>query len=136
MLTNSCTISVFDVTSTGGCLEQTGTCRYREKHLPEHYGGENALGPILTQAGTNVRKERPTPVGIHQSEIFLWVSLPLLISHACPQSMHEILGELHTFPGVFDSVIDNLANVSRDITQYVKYLILQLDPNLRVSDDR
>jgi len=50
--------------------------------------------------------------------------------------MHEILGELHTFPGVFDSVVDNLVNVSRDTMQYVKYLILQFDPYLRVSDDR
>lgn len=135
MLTNSCTISVFDVTSTGGCLERMGTCRYREKHLPEHHGGENALGSVLTQAGTNLRKERPTPVGIHQGEIFLWAFPALLISYTCPQSMHEILDELHTFPGVFGSVVDNLANVPQDIMQYVKYLILQLDPYLRVSDD-
>jgi len=50
--------------------------------------------------------------------------------------MHEILGELHTFPGALDSVVGNLANVPRDIMQYVKYLILQLDPYLRVSDNR
>jgi len=59
-----------------------------------------------------------------------------LISHAYPQSMHEILGELHAFPGVFDSVVGNMANVSRDIMQYVKYPTLQLDSYLRVSGGR
>lgn len=50
--------------------------------------------------------------------------------------MHEILGELQAFPGVFDSVVGNMANVSRDIMQYVKYLTLQLDSYLRVSGGR
>lgn len=50
--------------------------------------------------------------------------------------MHEILAELHTFPGVFDSVVGNMANVSRDIMQHVKYLTIRLDSYLRVSGDR
>lgn len=42
-----------------------------------------------------------------------------LISRACLQSMHEMLGELHMFPGIFDSVVYNMTNVSRDIMEYV-----------------
>ena len=136
MLTNSYTISVFDATSPGGNLERMHTRRYRKEHLPEHHGGEAALSSVLAQAGTKLRKEQSTPVGIHQGEILLWVFTMPLISHACLQSMHEILGELHTFPGVFDSVIGNMADVSRDIMQYVKYLTLQSDFYLRVTGDR
>jgi hypothetical protein len=130
MLTNSCTISVFDATSTGENLERMHTHRYRKKHLPEYHCGEAALGSVLTEAGTELRKERSTPVGIYQGEILLWAFLMPLISHACLQSMYEILGELNTFPGVFDSAVGNMANVSRDIVQYVKYLTLQLDSYL------
>lgn len=51
----------------------------------------------------------------------------LLILCACPQSMREILDDLHTFPGVFDSVVVNMAGVSRDIMEYVKFLALPQD---------
>jgi len=34
--------------------------------------------------------------------------------------MHEILGGLHAFSGVFDSVVGNMTNVSHDIMEYVK----------------
>jgi len=54
----------------------------------------------------------------------------------CLQSMHEILGDLHAFPGVFDSVVGNMTNVSRDIMEHVKCPILREDSYSRLSGDR
>jgi len=45
----------------------------------------------------------------------------LLISCVHFQSIHEILGGLHAFSGVFDSAVGNMTNVSRDIVEYVKH---------------
>ena len=47
--------------------------------------------------------------------------------------MHKILDELHALPGVFDSVVGNVTNVSHDIMEYVKCPTLQLDSYSRVS---
>lgn len=51
-----------------------------------------------------------------------------LISRACLQSIHEILGDLRTFSGVFDLVVGDLTNVSQYIVEYVGYLTLSWAP--------
>lgn len=34
--------------------------------------------------------------------------------------MHEIMGDLRAFSGVFGSVVGDMTNVSRDIMEYVR----------------
>jgi hypothetical protein len=55
---------VEQILAPGGSLKRICVHRYREKYLPEHHGGENALGPVLTQAGARLPKERSTTVDI------------------------------------------------------------------------
>lgn len=128
-------IGIPDVTSARGGRNES-IFRYRKKHLPEYYGGKTASGSVLAQARKNLRKERPTAVGIHQGEILQRILTMPLIPRTCFQSMHEILGDLHVFSGVFDSVVGNMTNVSRDIMEHVKYPTLQKDSYSRLSGDR
>lgn len=50
--------------------------------------------------------------------------------------MHEILADLHTFSGVFDSVVGNMTNLPRDIMEHVKCPTLQPDSYLQLLGDR
>ena len=50
--------------------------------------------------------------------------------------MREILGDLRTFPVVFDSVVGNMTSASRNIMEYVRYLTSWSNPYSRVSGDR
>lgn len=47
--------------------------------------------------------------------------------------MHEILGDLRGFTGLFDSVIGNMTGLSRDVVKYVKFQTLELNSHSRVS---
>ena len=49
--------------------------------------------------------------------------------------MRGILGDLRTFPGVFDSVVGDMTNVSRRIMEYVGCTTHQPDRNSRASGD-
>lgn len=58
-----------------------------------------------------------------------------LTSRMYLQSMREILGDLRTFPGVFDLVVGDITNVSRDIMKYVRCRTHQTGPCSLVSGD-
>lgn len=47
--------------------------------------------------------------------------------------MHEILGDLRGFTGLFDSVIGNMSDLSRDIVKYVIFQTPELDPYSQAS---
>jgi hypothetical protein len=50
--------------------------------------------------------------------------------------MHEIMGDLRGFTGLFDSAVGNMTHLSRDIMKYVKFQTLELDYYSRVSGHR
>lgn len=128
-------IGIFDVTSISGSRKRTRFHRYREEYLPEYHGGENAPGPVLTQAGAKFSKERPATVGVHRGEMPPRIFPTPLTPRACLQLVREILGDLRTFPSVFDSAIGDMTTMSHNIMEYVKYPTCWPDPYSRVLGD-
>jgi hypothetical protein len=50
--------------------------------------------------------------------------------------MHEILGDLRGFTGIFDAVVANMTDLSRGIVEHVKGCTLVSDSRSRVSGNR